>query len=116
LEKLRGSAQGEEKRVSYQWYIDGFKARLSPFAVDAAVLESYVGKYGSLSIHLEDAMLFYQRGDRALLRMIPMSETLFLVDEQSDVRIRFKKQKGRISGLTAMYIDGNKTEYVREDG
>jgi hypothetical protein len=115
LEKLRNSAQFEEKRAICQWYIDEFKARANPMIVGAAVLESYVGKYGSLNITLQNGVLLYQRGDRAKYRMIPMSETLFLVDEQSDVRIRFKKVNGRISGLTRVYIDGNQTEFARED-
>jgi hypothetical protein len=114
LEKLRASAQSERKRALYQWYVDGSKARLSPVVLDAAILEAYVGRYGTLSMIFENGTLWYQRGDRARYRMIPMSETLFLVDEQGDLRIRFKRENDRTSGLTALYSDGNSTEYARE--
>jgi hypothetical protein len=114
LEGLRGSTDHDRKRVLYQWYIDGFKARLTPVMVDAMLLESYAGDYGPFHIILQDDVLMYQRGDRAKHRMIPMSETLFLVDEESDMRIRFEKEDGRVSGLIALYSDGHRREHVRE--
>jgi len=113
MEKLRGSAL-EDKKELLQWYIDGFRARKSPAVVEAEILQSYAGKYGSLNIRFEDDLLTYQRGDRAKYRMIPMSETLFLIDEQSGVRIRFKKENKQITGLVALYSDGNSAEYGRE--
>jgi len=114
LDKLRGSAQNEEKRATYQWYADGFRARISPVDVDAVILESHVGRYGTLNITFEGGILLYQRGDRAKYRMLPMSETLFLVDEQSSIRIRFKKEKSQTIGVIVLYSDGNSAEYKRE--
>lgn len=114
LEKLRDSAAGS-KRALLQWYVDGFKARQNPAVVKAEILQSYAGRYGSLYIRFEDGLLTYQRGDRAIYRMIPMSETLFLIEEQSYVRIRFKKEAGQVKGLTALYSDGDSAEYARDE-
>ena len=52
---------------------------------------------------------------RAIYRMIPMSEALFQIEEQSHVRIRFKKEAGQVTGLTALYSDGNSAEYARNE-
>jgi hypothetical protein len=112
LEELRGSTKFDEKRAVYQWYIDGFRARLMPVMLDAMFLESYGGEYGPFHIILQDDVLMYQRGDRAKHRMIPMSETLFLVDEESDMRIRFRKENGRVTGLIALYSDGHRSEHA----
>ena len=114
LERLRDSVQRDEKRAYYQWYIDGFKARMTPAVLNAEEVRSFAGKYGSHSIIYADNMLLYQRGDRAKQRLIPMGETLFLVDEFSDMRIRFLKKNGQVSGLIALYIDGRQREYARE--
>jgi hypothetical protein len=43
-----------------------------------------------------------------------MGETLFLVNEHNDLRIRFVQEGERITGVTAIYIDGNTTEYPRQ--
>lgn len=52
--------------------------------MDVEKLAFYVGKYGPHNITQEDGVLYYQRGDRAQYRMIPMSEVLFLIDEVND--------------------------------
>ena len=114
LERLRISSELDERRAFYQWYIDGFKARLNPAIVDVLLLESYAGSYGPFSITLQENMLMYQRGDRAKHRMIPMGETLFLVDEQNDMRVRFVREAGLVSGLVAIYSDGTRREHARE--
>ncbi len=115
LEKLRDSVQNVDKRAYYQWYIEGFKARMNPVLLNTWKLQSFAGKYGSLNITFEENVLLYQRGDRAKYRLTPMSETLFLVDEQTDMRIRFLKNNGQVSGLVALYSDGGRREYAREE-
>lgn len=43
-----------------------------------------------------------------------MAETLFLVEGQSNVRIRFKKEGNVVSGAVVLYSDGKSREYKRE--
>lgn len=114
LTQLRDSAASVQERALYQWHFDGFNARANPAAVDAALMRSYAGKYGTLNITYEDGVLYYQRGDRMKHKMIPMSETLFLVDEESDLRIRLKREGGMNRAVIVLYSDGRSTEYVRE--
>ena len=115
LERLRDSVQRDEKRAYYQWYIDGFKARMNPTLLNAEELQVLTGKYGSYNITYEENVLLYQRGDRAKHRLIPMGETLFLLDDYSDMRIRFLKKNDQVSGLIALYSDGTRREYAREE-
>ena len=114
LQKLRDTVLDKGEKAFYQWHLDGFDARLNPVAVAQDVLKSYAGRYGTLSVIYENGVLYYQRGDRMRYRMIPMAETLFLVEEQSNVRIRFKKEGNVVSGAVALYSDGKSREYKRE--
>lgn len=113
LDELRSSAVNDKRRVVYQWYADAFRAKRNPAVVDVKTLKSYTGTYGTLKIAFRDGSLFYQRGDRAMYRMIPMSETLFLVDEQSTIRIRIKKDRDRTIGITVLHSDGGSVDYTR---
>lgn len=115
LRQLRDGVLDKEAKAFYQWHLDGFNARLNPVEVERDLLQSYAGKYGSLTILYENAQLFYRRGDRMRYRMIPMSQTLFMIDDQSDLRVRFKKDGDIVSAIVALYSDGNSREYKRED-
>jgi hypothetical protein len=114
LKQLRDAALGKEDKAFYQWHLDGFSVRLDPVEVEPDLLQSYAGKYGSLTIIYESGQLFYKRGDRMRYRMIPMSQTLFMIDEQSNVRVRFKEDGDIIGGVTALYSDSNTREYRRD--
>ena len=114
LTQLRDSSPTSAERALYQWHLDGFQARQNPAVVDDASMRASAGKYGTLTISYEDGLLYYRRGDRRRYRMIPMSETLFLVDEMSDIRLRFKKEAGRVAAVVALFVDGTHAEYVRE--
>ncbi|MDH4209834.1 MAG: S41 family peptidase [candidate division WOR-3 bacterium] len=114
IRQLRDTVLDNREKAFYQWHLDGFSARLNPVVVEPYVMQSYAGKYSSLYIIYENGSLFYRRGDRMRYRMTPMSQTLFLVDDQSNIRIRFKKEKDIVSGIVALYSDGNSSEYKRE--
>jgi C-terminal processing protease CtpA/Prc len=115
LEELRKTAPNSDAKALYQWYIDGHKAKMEPAVVDTETLARYVGKYGAYNITLDDVVLLYQRGDRAKYRMTPMSEVLFVIDEVSDRRLKFVVEDGRVTGLVALYNDGERVEYPKED-
>jgi hypothetical protein len=114
LEELRKGAPKSSEKAVYQWYIDGYKARIDPVPVEAAKLMMYAGKYGSYSITFEDGVLYYQRGDRAKYRMIPMSEVLFVIEEVSDRRLKFVVEDAGVTGVTALYSNGERVEYAKE--
>jgi hypothetical protein len=114
LEELRRDAAKSSEKASYQWYIDGYKARIDPVSVAVEKLRLYVGKYGSYNISLADGVLYYQRGDRAKYRMIPMSEKLFVIDEVSDRRLKFVVEGTGAKGLLVLSSNGEIVEYTKE--
>ncbi len=114
LKQLRDTLLDKREKAFYQWHLDGFNTRLNPAVVEPDLMQAYAGKYGSLNIIYEEGQLFYRRGERMRYRMIPMSQTLFQVDDQSNIRIRFKKEGDIVSGIVALYSDGNSSEYKRE--
>jgi C-terminal processing protease CtpA/Prc len=115
LEVLRKTAPNSDVKALYQWYIDGHKAKTEPAVVDVEKLVRYVGKYGSYNITLDDEVLYYQRGDRAKYRMIPMSEALFLIDEVSDRRLKFVVEDTAVTGVISLHSNGERVEYAKED-
>ena len=80
LTKLREGAENEEVEFLFDWAIDGLNARLNPVEVDAAVLESYAGDYGSRHLRVENGQLLYNRDDRDPIVATPMNETMFSFD------------------------------------
>ena len=50
LEKLRAASQDSFRIQSYNWTLDGIKARNYPVVIDASILKSFVGRYGSENI------------------------------------------------------------------
>ena len=115
LEGLRTAAQNSGERALYQWYIDGYEATIDPVIVDVARLLSFVGRYGSYTITFDEGVLYYQRGDRARHRLTPMSDALFIIEEIGNMRVRFVLENDRVKGLAALYSDGERVEYEREN-
>lgn len=61
---------------------------------------------GDRSILFDKGELFFQRGDRAKLRMIPIAENLFLIETLDYVRLRFVKNVNGLYFLESLYDDG----------
>lgn len=115
LEKLLTRAQNEGEKFGYQWHLDGLKAKINPAAVDSSTLLSYVGKYGSRNITFENAILYYQRGDRSKRKMIPMTQDLFMIEDIDQLRVKFITEDGHVKSLIAVYSDGAVVESTKEN-
>jgi hypothetical protein len=115
LEELRKGAPNSSEKALYQWYIDGYRTKIDPVIVDVARLLSFAGRYGSYTITFDEGVLYYQRGDRARHRLIPMSDALFIIEEIGNMRVRFILENDRVKGLAALYSDGERVEYEREN-
>jgi len=114
LRTLSKMATDEDDRSRYAWIMDGLDARNSPAPVAQDILQSYAGTYGSRTIHYENGGLLYQYGDRSKMRMIPISENLFLVDVYDNIRVRFIRERSRVVGFEQLRSNGRTTKYSRE--
>jgi len=111
LEKLLEKTEDESKKFSLQWGLDGLKARLDPAVVDQDILKKYVGSYTRGSVTLEKNTLFLKAGTRAF-KMIPVSESYFVLEGETNIRVRFKRDSsGKNFYISAIFADGN-TEKV----
>ncbi len=107
LEKLAGREKDERIQKGYQWALDRIQAEMNPVTLAAELLKSYAGGYGPRKIVFEDGALYYQRGEGAKMRMIPMSEDLFRFAEIEYFRLKIVKADGRVTGVEGRYNDGS---------
>lgn len=88
------------------WALDGIKAKLEPIEVPEETLKKYVGQYTRGTVTLEDGHLFLNAGPQKF-KMIPLSETYFVLDGWTDVRIEFiPDDEGRDFAIKAHLSDG----------
>jgi hypothetical protein len=113
LEVLLSRSQDENDKSSYEWHLEGLKAKLNPSSVDSEALRSYVGSYESNDISLEDDVLYFRRGGRAKQRMTPLTDEYFLIENEDDRRARFTREDGHVRGLKICCIGGAVTEYPK---
>jgi hypothetical protein len=114
VKDLAAKTGDEKERAFLRWTIDGIKAKERPFPAAPALLRSYAGSYGDRVILFEGNGLFFQRGGRAKLKMIPMAEGLFLVETLDQLRLRFAREAQGNWRLEAQYDDGRVVPFAKK--
>jgi hypothetical protein len=113
LEKLKEKEKDEARKRSYQWSLDGIKARLNPVKVDDKTLKSYTGKYTRGEVIYKDGQLLIDTGSQTF-KMIPLSETYFILDGEPDIRVEFSPDSsGKEFEITAHFSNGSKETVSR---
>jgi len=106
LEKLIEKTEDEGKKQRWQWALDGIKAKLEPQKVQEEILKKYVGLYTRGIVTLEGVHLFFKAGPQKF-KMIPLSETYFILDGWADVRVEFVfDDKAKEYAIKACFADG----------
>lgn len=106
LEKLMEKTDDERKKRQLNWALDGIKARIEPAKVEPETLRKYVGKYTRGEVTLVDGHLYMQAGPQKF-KMIPLSETYFIMDGMPSVRVEFfLDDKSEAYEAIAHYPDG----------
>ncbi len=108
LEKLIEKAEDEERKTALSWALDGLKAKTEPVQIDPSILKKYIGKYTRGAVKLEDGKLYFDTGSTKML-MIPLSETYFILEGQSSIRVEFVEDNsiGKYK-IIAHFSDGGK--------
>ena len=88
------------------WAKDGHQAKLNPFKMDEKSMKDFAGVYGPRNITLENGQLYYQREGRPKMKMVPMKEDLFMLEDLEYFRLRFIRENGRIVAVEGLYDDG----------
>lgn len=113
--KIVRSRENDPDRIrSLDWAIEGEEACLTPLRLPTEELQAYVGTYGPRVLTLVGDTLFYQRGDRAKRRLIPLSKHRFALDGTDHVRFEFVADSaGRITEIIGLYEDGYTDRHKR---
>lgn len=110
IKKLQKETTDDAAKMKYQWALDGLNARNNPVSVDKNLLQSYTGTYHNRIISFKNEELYYQAGRRAKSRMIPISDTYFILESYDYFRIRFKKKEGEVISLEELFTNGRTIE------
>ncbi|MFN2239489.1 MAG: S41 family peptidase [Thermoanaerobaculia bacterium] len=114
LRALQANAGGSE-RAELEWEIAGIEFKPGNVRLDDAARSRYVGAYGERRVSLRDGELYYQREGRPVLRLVPMTETLFAVEGLDYFRVRFERgSDGATTKLVGIYADGTSDESPRD--
>lgn len=71
-------------------------------------MKNYVSRYTRGDIVLESGELYFQAGKR-IMRMISVSETYFILEGETNIRIQFKKHEtGRTYEIVVIFSHGGK--------
>ncbi len=100
------AARPGAKADAYDWAIAGLEAHMHPVTVDPATQASYAGIYGDRTIRLQDGKLIFQRAGRDPTTLSPLSPDLFEFGNSAHVRLRFRREAGRVTGFDMITDDG----------
>ncbi len=106
LKLLASKTNDAGRKRKYGWAMEGIAARARAFLVQKSILRSYEGAYRDYQLSVAGGVLGFRRGGRARMRMIPMAEDVFMVEDLDYLRMKFVREKGRIVGLELIYNDG----------
>jgi len=87
LENFIEQTGDEERKRRLAWTLERVKVKYTPLHVAKKVLSRYVGQYRDYKVELNNGVLSMKGEDpREDWKMIPLTETLFAVDEEYNAR------------------------------
>jgi retinol-binding protein 3 len=97
-----------------KWLLDILKGKYNPVTVNEQSLKSYAGKYGIRTIMYENNTMYYQKQGQSKIKMIPISETTFMLENIIELKIEIVIENKIIKGFNKIYIDG-RIEFEKRD-
>lgn len=97
--KTLASRASQAQKDSYNWDIAGLEAALKPTQLPAQALDAYVGTYGIRRIWREGTTLKFQREQRPPTELIALGADLFGLANTAAVRLKFRRENGRVIGF-----------------
>jgi hypothetical protein len=91
----------------FTWAVEGIGSILMPVMLEESLLRSYAGAFGPVELAYEDGSLYFIRRDRGLkLKMTPMSDVLFRLEDVDYYRVQVLTEGGTVAGLKGLFSDG----------
>jgi len=115
LENLMEKSDEEKNKKTLQWALDEIISRFEPVHVDKELLKKYVGRYTRGNVVLDNGTLYMEAGPRKL-KMIPLSETYFILENESSIRVEFvSDDSGNTYEIIGHFRDGGSERVKRID-
>jgi hypothetical protein len=93
-----------------QWALDGLS--LHPIQLIPSMRRLYTGSYGPVKITLERGRLYYHFGP-GKLRMAPINDDYFLLENFDAFRIKIVKSNGTVTGIRVFNKSGGKSDFPK---
>jgi retinol-binding protein 3 len=90
------------------------QARLQAVVVPEATLKSCVGAYGIRTVSFERGDLFFQRENGPRWKLLPVSETRFVIDEVGGTVTFTSDGSGRVDGFDLVRATGDTIRCPRQ--
>jgi hypothetical protein len=108
LRRLLEQRADETTRRGLEWALEALEVEDLPDLLSQPELQHLAGHYGNRRIRIEGDHLTYQRGRRAVHRMVPLGNDRFLLDAVDGFRITFERDpSGRIVRMLDQWDDGH---------
>ena len=112
LEKLSENTSDELTNDKIQWALNGLRANYDN--PESENFKKYEGRYDNIKIKFDDGMLYCQYKERPFNKLIPISDTYFLVDGIDYYRIKFNVADRKII-LHQIFSFGTEREIERNN-
>ena len=114
LKKVRARATEPQDLAAIDFGVAELEAQLHPFLVGDAKFASYVGQYEDRTISGDEEGVYYSRGGRTPMRMIPLTDRLFRFEEIDYFHLEVELDAaGNPVSLIGRYADGRKDQSRR---
>ncbi|MBP6013624.1 MAG: S41 family peptidase [Alphaproteobacteria bacterium] len=97
--KTLAAGGSQAQKDGYNWDIVGLEAMLKPLPMSTEMLDAYVGTYGVRRIWREGTTLKFQREQRPPTELTAMGPDLFGLANTGSVRLKFRRENGRVTGF-----------------
>ena len=117
LETLINSSVDPKRARRLGFQLERQKARFDPLVLQESGLEKFVGTYRSYQARIEDGQLILSmKGARHGWRLVPITETLFIVDEEYNAQFEIGPD-GQVAALVWLQMDtGKEIRVPKETG
>lgn len=110
--QIAAEALGDTKLA---WAAEMVEAKREPVPLSEELLTSYVGEFEPFRITLEGGTLFFGREGAGKVRMIPVSESMFVFEEMDYFRVEMVQEGGKVVGIRGLFSDGREQVYERTE-
>lgn len=113
LEKLVAKNDGPVKR-RYEWELVSLQSKTERPTLDAAALSGYAGSFGEKKIVFENGALFFFPFPDRKVKLNPLQQDLFELEDIKNVRLRILTKNGSVAGIEELFDNGRSDKHFKK--